>query len=35
MTARTGVPQRLLRYYEEQQLVTPGRDVNGYRVYCE
>ncbi|MEV4629940.1 MerR family transcriptional regulator [Micromonospora sp. NPDC049523] len=35
MTARTGVPQRLLRYYEEQDLITPGRDVNGYRVYCD
>ncbi|MEV0133003.1 MerR family transcriptional regulator [Dactylosporangium sp. NPDC050688] len=33
--ARTGVPQRLLRYYEEQRLITPGRDVNGYRMYCD
>ncbi|MFG1608700.1 MerR family transcriptional regulator [Actinoplanes sp. NPDC049265] len=35
MSARTGVPPRLLRYYEEQHLITPGRDGNGYRVYCE
>lgn len=35
MTARTGVPPRLLRYYEDQQLITPARDHNGYRVYCD
>jgi len=35
MSVRTGVPPRLLRYYEEQRLITPGRDGNGYRVYCE
>ncbi|GAA4669731.1 MULTISPECIES: MerR family transcriptional regulator [Amycolatopsis] len=35
VTARTGVPRRLLRYYEEQELIVPGRDANGYRVYCE
>lgn len=34
MTARTGVKARLLRYYEEQELIVPGRDRNGYRVYC-
>ncbi|GAA2532066.1 MerR family transcriptional regulator [Winogradskya humida] len=34
MTACTGVTARLLRYYEEQELITPGRDRNGYRVYC-
>ncbi|MGK5684065.1 MerR family transcriptional regulator [Actinoplanes sp. URMC 104] len=34
MTERTGIAARLLRYYEQQQLITPGRDVNGYRQYC-
>ena len=40
LSRRTGVPTRLLRYYEEQGLLTPGRDANGYRhfdeaaVYC-
>jgi DNA-binding transcriptional MerR regulator len=34
MTVRTGVAARLLRYYEEQELITPGRDGNGYRRYC-
>ncbi len=29
----TGVPARLLRYYEEQRLLRPERDSNGYRVY--
>jgi DNA-binding transcriptional MerR regulator len=31
----TGVPTRLLRYYEEQDLLHPGRDGNGYRTYAE
>jgi DNA-binding transcriptional MerR regulator len=35
MSARTGVSPRLLRYYEEQSLIIPGRDRNGYRVYCD
>ncbi|GAA2125936.1 MerR family transcriptional regulator [Glycomyces algeriensis] len=29
----TGVPRRLLRYYEEQGLLHPERDSSGYRVY--
>lgn len=29
----TGVPARLLRYYEEQGLLVPQRDSNGYRHY--
>ncbi|WP_369637025.1 MerR family transcriptional regulator [Nocardia sp. JMUB6875] len=29
----TGVPPRLLRYYEEQGLLVPHRDSNGYRSY--
>jgi len=30
---RTGVPSRLLRYYEEQGLLAPDRASNGYRDY--
>jgi DNA-binding transcriptional MerR regulator len=33
LSGRTGVPARLLRYYEEQDLLHPGRDGNGYRSY--
>jgi DNA-binding transcriptional MerR regulator len=29
----TGVSRRLLRYYEEQGLLRPRRQANGYRVY--
>ncbi|MGP3534239.1 MerR family transcriptional regulator [Microbacterium sp. RD1] len=29
------VSTRMLRYYENQGLVVPGRDVNGYRTYCD
>lgn len=32
---RTGVSRRLLRYYEEQRLLHPRRDANGYRIYAE
>ncbi|MET8244412.1 MerR family transcriptional regulator [Streptomyces sp. NPDC005202] len=32
---RTGVPTRLLRYYEEQELLHPDRTENGYRSYGE
>lgn len=32
---RTGVPQRMLRYYEQQGLLTPTRGDNGYRRYQE
>ncbi|WP_405162098.1 MerR family transcriptional regulator [Nocardia sp. NBC_01499] len=35
LAARTGISRRLLRYYEEQQLITPGRSFNGYREYEE
>ena len=33
LSRRTGVPTRLLRYYEEQGLLHPDRDYNGYRSY--
>ena len=33
LSGRTGVPARLLRYYEEQDLLHPERDSNGYRCY--
>ncbi|GAA3863510.1 MerR family transcriptional regulator [Streptomyces sedi] len=33
LSRRTGVAARLLRYYEEQGLLRPGRDSGGYRVY--
>ena len=29
----TGVSTRMLRYYEEQGLLRPARQPNGYRVY--
>ncbi|WP_411079071.1 MerR family transcriptional regulator [Streptomyces sp. cmx-18-6] len=32
---RTGVSQRLLRYYEEQGLLSPARLPSGYREYEE
>jgi len=35
LAERTGVSRRLLRYYEEQGLVIPGRSANGYREYSE
>lgn len=35
LSGRTGVPARLLRYYEEQDLLHPDRDSSGYRRYGE
>ncbi|MEU7900363.1 MerR family transcriptional regulator [Nonomuraea sp. NPDC049152] len=35
LSRRTGVPTRMLRYYEEQSLLDPGRSDNGYRWYGE
>lgn len=35
LAQRTGTSRRLLRYYEEQGLITPGRSANGYREYGE
>lgn len=35
LSRRTGVSQRLLRYYEEQGLLTPRRRPSGYREYDE
>ena len=35
LSSRTAVPARLLRYYEEQKLLSPERGYNGYREYPE
>lgn len=35
LAKRAHVSTRLLRYYEEQGLLTPGRTANGYRDYAE
>jgi DNA-binding transcriptional MerR regulator len=35
MVRRTGVNERLLRYYEQQGLLTPARLASGYREYSE
>ncbi|MFI0978197.1 MerR family transcriptional regulator [Streptomyces sp. NPDC021093] len=35
LARRTGVSTRLLRYYEQQQLLHPQRESNGYRSYPE
>ncbi|WP_250034233.1 MerR family transcriptional regulator [Paractinoplanes maris] len=35
LAKRTEVPTRMLRYYEEQGLITPQRQQNGYREYDE
>ena len=35
LSERTGTPPRLLRYYEEQGLITAERCSNGYRSYTE
>lgn len=35
LSERTGVPRRMLRYYEEQGLIQPTREANGYRDYGE
>ena len=35
MVRRTGVSERLLRYYEEQGLLRPTRLPSGYRLYDE
>ncbi|NUU16536.1 MerR family transcriptional regulator [Cellulomonas humilata] len=33
LSRRTGVSTRLLRYYEEQGLISPARTTNTYRTY--
>ncbi|GEL99336.1 MerR family transcriptional regulator [Cellulomonas terrae] len=35
LARRTGVSTRLLRYYEEQGLISPARTTNTYRTYDE
>ena len=34
LSQRTEVPTRMLRYYEEQGLLEPQRDISGYRSYA-
>ena len=34
IAGKTGVATRMLRYYEEQELLTPQRAENGYRRYA-
>lgn len=34
LAERTGVSARMLRYYEQQHLLTPGRSANGYRSFA-
>lgn len=34
LSQRTDVPTRMLRYYEEQGLLEPARDDNGYRSFA-
>ena len=33
LAARTGTSTRMLRYYEQQHLLTPERSANGYRIF--
>ncbi|MFC6356124.1 MerR family transcriptional regulator [Luethyella okanaganae] len=35
LSSLTGVPTRLLRYYEEQGLLSARRETNGYREYAD
>ena len=35
LSERTGIPTRMLRYYEEQGLLASERSANGYRSYDE
>lgn len=35
LARRAGVSTRLVRYYEQQELLSPARESNGYRSYGE
>lgn len=35
LAGRTGVSVRALRYYEEHELLAPGRSASGQRVYAD
>ncbi|MBO3734414.1 MerR family transcriptional regulator [Glycomyces niveus] len=35
LSERTGIPRRMLRYYEETGMLVPDRCANGYRDYDE
>ncbi len=35
LSERTGIPTRMLRYYEQQGLIDAARALNGYRDYTD
>lgn len=35
VAARSGLPPKTIRYYEEVGLITPARGANGYRAFSE
>ena len=35
LARRAGVSERMLRYYEEEGLLRPGRTASGYRTYAD
>ena len=35
VSARSGLPTKTIRYYEDIGLVRPQRDTNGYRAFCQ
>ena len=35
VSEKVGVSERMLRYYEQEGLLAPGRDQNGYRNYSQ
>lgn len=35
LSVKTGVSQRMLRYYEQEGLITPERSSKGYRFYTD
>lgn len=35
VAAKSGLPAKTIRYYEDIGLIKPGRDTNGYRAFAE
>tara|TARA_R110002110_G_scaffold138271_11_gene323945 strand:- start:2043 stop:2441 length:399 start_codon:yes stop_codon:yes gene_type:complete len=35
VSEKSGLPAKTIRYYEEIGLITPGRDLNGYRQFAD